>query len=247
MSCTNPNLNPNPYPNPNPNSSSRCMSSSAASRASSPSASPCAPRRLHAQTPVCTRVPPPHTPRTFTPLATRASASLHPPMPGTPLIPLTHPSTNACTPSTPLQVRFDDSMYVSVANDGSLNCWRNETGRTRDASDHFDCANLLPLVSPQACDARTATAMRQCTMHPEAPCNAPCDAPCNASCRAPCDAPCANAPCDAPHNATRRAPTCTLVASPPRSSFSALAHTLTIMAALPAVRRRRQHRRRAAR
>ena len=59
-------------------------------------------------------------------------------------------------------------MYVSVADDGSLNCWRNETGRARDASDHFDCANLLPLVSPQACDAPWDT-----------PCNAPCNAPCN--------------------------------------------------------------------
>ena len=66
-------------------------------------------------------------------------------------------------------MRFDDSMYVSVADDGSLNCWRNETGRARDASDHFDCANLLPLVSPQACDAPWDT-----------PCNAPCNDPCNA-------------------------------------------------------------------
>ena len=91
-------------------------------------------------------------------------------------------------------------MYVSVADDGSLNCWRNETGRTRDASDHFDCANLLPLISPQACDARTGPCAN--APHPEAPCaNAPCDAPCA---NAPCEAP-----CDAPRNATRHAPACT--------------------------------------
>ena len=130
-------------------------------------------------------------------------------MPGTPLTPLLpplHPLCNCSYPSTPLQVRFDDSMYVSVADDGSLNCWRNETGRSRDASDHFDCANLLPLISPQACDARAGP----CAIapHPEAPCaNAPCDAPCA---NAPCEAP-----CDAPRNATRHAPACTarLIAS----------------------------------
>ena len=139
----------------------------------------------------------------FTPLT-------HPYIPCNPLLCPVHPlhpsylpytpSAIACTPSTPCQVRFDDSMYVSVADDGSLNCWRNETGRSRDASDHFDCANLLPLISPQACDARTGP----CAIapHPEAPCaNAPCDAPCA---NAPCEAP-----CDAPRNATRHALVCT--------------------------------------
>jgi len=55
----------------------------------------------------------------------------------------------SCFVAERVPVRFDDSIYVSIADDGSLNCWRNETGRTRDASDKFDCANLLPLVTAQ--------------------------------------------------------------------------------------------------
>ena len=105
-------------------------------------------------------------------------------------------------------------MYVSVADDGSLNCWRNETGRARDASDHFDCANLLPLVSPQACDTPHALLLQ---MHHATPYAATPHANARAQRR--------TMPC-----ILQRRSTCTNqlppVASPPLRSVSALVYLL---------------------
>lgn len=55
----------------------------------------------------------------------------------------------SCLVAERVPVKFDDSMYVTLDDQFKPSCWRNESGRDAStANDGFDCATLLPLVTP---------------------------------------------------------------------------------------------------